>query len=170
MTPEYWAKQEIGMAHGPQKYQELQPESYPMIDAIVRLAQPDWLLLDLGCNQGRHLKYLREKGLDVIGVDVKPFDDPAILCDTFEHFLPRQPKGMYELVFTMGMTIELVPYTFPICQELARVARKALVLCIQETGIPYPRDWTAEIEAEGMKRTQYEKLPDSNASLLVFER
>jgi hypothetical protein len=173
MNAEYWKNEQVGDPHGPQKYQELQPESYPMLEAILALTDEDSFILDLGCNQGRHMKALLDRSRPyVTGVDVKPFDDPMIMCDTFEHWLPLQGDGCYDVVFSFGMTVELVLYDFPINHHLARIARRAVILCIQETGIPYPRDWKAEYLAEGFTCTRYDKpvTPGSNANLLVFER
>lgn len=173
MNAAYWASQRVGDPHGPDKYAELQPESYPMLEAILKLAVDDPVILDFGCNQGRHMRALRDRGCHhVSGIDVKPFDDPTITCDNFEHWLTLQSIQSYDLVFSFGMTVELIPYSFPICHRLACLARRAVILCIQETGIPYPRDWKGEFEGEGFGLTRYDKpvTPGSNANLLVFER
>ena len=74
----------------------------------------------------------------------------------------------YDLVFTFGMTIELVPPSFPICHHMARIAKKAVVLMIQEQGVPYPRLWKQEFEREGFRLTKYQ--PCNGNSLFVFER
>ena len=171
MNAAYWASQKSGDPHGPDKYAELQPESYPMLEAIEKLALNDPLMLDLGCNVGRHMKALMARGYThVKGMDAR--DDGQEYVGTFEEWLPQQADGAFDIIFTHGMTVELVPTTFPICAQLARLASHAIVLCIQETGIPYPRDWKAEFENEGMTLTRYDKpiVPDSNASLFVFEK
>ena len=74
----------------------------------------------------------------------------------------------FDVVFTFGMTIELVPPSVPICRHMARIAKKAVVLMVFERGCPYPRLWKQECERKGMRLTQYE--PYGQMGLFVFER
>lgn len=160
LGPKYWASQKVGDKHGPEKYKKLQPDSYVLLNAIMDVATRPDNLFDVGCGTGRHLKALRQRGYNVCtGMD---------LPDTFEEYLPTIPARFYDLVFTFGMTIELVPPDFPIGHHMARIAKKAVVLMIQERGVPYPRLWRTEFEREGLTLTKYQ--PCSGNSLFVFER
>ena len=171
LGPEYWKSQRVGDKHGPDKYKDLQPESYALFRALHQVAKPDDVILDVGCHGGRHMKALRRYGYrQVRGLDVRPSTDQRVCVGTFEYRLPQMFTHQFNVVFTFGMTIELVPPSFPICHHLARIAKKAVVLVIQEQNIPYPRLWRTEFEREGMQLLTYKHpiTPGSRASLFVW--
>ena len=174
MNAAYWKRQKVGDPHGPDKYAELQPESYPMLEAIKKVA-PDHeaSILDVGCNVGRHIKALRDHGYrQVWGIDVRSSDDRNVITGTFEELLPLMHARWFDVVFTFGMTIELIPFRFPICHDLARVAKYGIVLAVHEVHAPYCRKWKKEFEHEGFTCTRYQNpiMPGSQLSLFVFEK
>ena len=169
----YWARQQIGNNHGPEKYAKLQPESYVMLNTIVKLASRQLMLLEVGCMGGRHLRALRRRGYRyAYGLDVRPCLDRKVMVGLFEERLPKIVDRLYTVVFTFGMTVELVKPSFPICYHLARIANRAVVLVVQEHGVPYPRLYQQEFQREGFACTRYQTpiTPSSGASLFVFER
>ena len=173
LGPDYWEQQKVGDTHGPEKYRQLQPESYVMLVAIANLVTTKASLLDVGCNGGRHLRALRRRGFtEIYGMDVRHCAERKTMQGTFEALLPATPDRFYDIVFSFGMTLELVPPSFPICHHLARIAGTAVVLVLQERGVPYPRLWQQEFAREGFTCTRYDSpiIPGSAASLFVFER
>jgi hypothetical protein len=167
LPPSYWLAQKIGDPHGSDKYKDLQPESYAMFKAIHQVASPKSFLFDVGCQGGRHMKALQRRGYGhVTGLDVRPC--LHALQGTFEAVLPTLPTHAFDVVFTFGMTIELVPPSFPICHHMARIAKKAVVLMVIEKGVPYPRLYQQEFAREGFTLTTYK--PCGGHHLWVFER
>ncbi len=182
----YWGNRQMGDSHGPQQYVELQAGSHVLIEEVVRHAsRPDVSILDLGCNVGRHLNALHKRGYtNLYGVDVQKaaieqmervFPDMRAKAhieeNTFQEYLPKVPDRFFEVVFTFGATIELVSPSFPICQEMARTAAKAVVLAINESGHAYPRLWETEFRRAGFKLTkrQHPLTAEDTSSLLVFQ-
>lgn len=179
LGPDYWAQQGDGDRHGPDKYQHLQPESYAFLDVVKNRCPLTDSFLDIGCHLGRHMNALRQLGYDdVSGIDVvAPLDTTGFYRGTFQEWLPRLANPdyqtpMFDIVFTFGMTIELVPPDFPICYHMARLAKKAVILVVQERGVPYPRLYRKDFKREGftLTRSQNPITPGSGASLFVFER
>ena len=182
----YWEKRERGTPHGPDQYVELQESSHILIDEVVQhtsgLSAP---ILDLGCNVGRHLNALHKLGYtNLYGIDVQreafehmerifPEVKKTVHFDqgTFQDCLPRVADRFFEVVFTHGATVELVPPSFPICRHMGRIASKAVGLVINETGQAYPRLWETEFLRAGFVLTKLLRpvLSGDRNSLLVFE-
>mgnify|MGYP001596705298 CR=1 FL=1 len=182
----YWEKRAIDVSHGANQYVELQASSHVLIDEIVRrasgLGAP---ILDLGCNVGRHLNALHKLGYtNLYGIDVQKaaieqmglvFPEMKakahIEQGTFQKYLPKVPDRFFEIVFTHGATVELVPPSFPICQHMARIASRAVVLVIHESGHAYPRLWETEFRRANFRLTKNlcPVTPGDTNSLLVFQ-
>lgn len=183
----YWEMREFGDSHGPNQYIELQPSSHVLIDEVSRVASnPNVPILDLGCNVGRHLNALHQRGFtNLYGVDVQraalkhmPEVFPE-MCKvshveqaTFQDYLPRVADSFFEVVFTHGITIELIPPSFPICQHMARTAKKAVVMVVNENARPFPRLWETEFLRANFLLTKILRpaTPGSSNSLFVFLR
>ena len=184
---EYWEARKLGESHGPHQYMEPQESSHILIEEVVRNAHDQRAsILDLGCNVGRHLNALYQRGFtNLYGVDVQKaavekmgqvFPEMAekvrVEQASFQEYLPKVPDRFFDLVFTHGATIELVPPSFPICWQMARVAGKTLVLVINESDHSFPRYWTLEFRLAGFRciKSQRPIHKESRASLLVFQR
>ena len=172
MGTDYWLLQSPWSRHGYLQYSRLTAESYVLRDALGPFITHEARFLDVGCNGGRHLRMLELAGATrghLAGVDIQKLGDHyPIYCGSFEGVLPLIAARWYTVVFTMGMTVELVPPSFPICHHMARIAEQAVVLMVHETDVPYPRLWKQEFEREGFCQTKYRRC--NGASLFVFER
>lgn len=183
----YWERQEEGDHHGFDKYVELQESSHVLIDEVVRHASGSQApILDLGCNVGRHLNALHKRGFtNLYGIDVqkaalaqmpKVFPEMAAVAHiehaTFQDYLPKVPDCFFEVVFTYGATVELVPPSFAVCQHMARTAARFVVMVICENGHAYPRLWETEFLRTGFLLTKLLRPvhSGSEASLMVFRR
>lgn len=154
-----WENQKLGEPHGPDQFLELTTTSQILLDEVVsRAISKDAAILDLGCNAGRHMHALWARGFrNLHGVDIQHsalemmrrafpnmMSSVTVSQGTFQDYLPSIPDGAFEISFTHGATVELVPPTFPICRELARVSRDFVILLISESGHLYPRLWERE--------------------------
>jgi ubiquinone/menaquinone biosynthesis C-methylase UbiE len=99
-------------------------------------------------------------------------DTADIRQGTFQAVLPTFADKFFDVVFSHGATIELVPPTFRACKQLARISSKAVVLVVSEFSQAYPRLWEREFLAEGMLLTRLARpcTPGDDSSLMVFER
>jgi len=175
-----------GDPHGFDKFVDLQESSRVLIDEVMRhVSGHNAPILDLGCNVGRHLSALHKLGFtNLYGVDVQReaidrmrevFPDMCKVSHveraTFQDYLPKTASGFFEVVFTHGATVELVPPSFPICWHMARAASRAVVLLINESGHAFPRLWETEFKRAGFLLTKLLRpvVPGEMHSLLVFE-
>lgn len=183
----HWKQRGIGDSHGPTHYVELQDAGLILVDEVTRrLGADDAPVLDLGCNVGRHLNALFERGYRKLhGVDVQTaalrhtntvFPELAAVAElhegTFQDYLPTVPDRFFKVAFTLGATLELVSPWFPLCAQIARITNGAVVLAISETGHAYPRLWEREFLRAGFLMTSLRRpiCARSGLSLMVFER
>lgn len=186
LPAEYWETRLVGEAHGPHQFVELQSSSPVLIDEVARhVSGTSAPILDLGCNVGRHINALYKLGYtNLYGVDVqreafehmdRVFPEVKKMAHleqgTFQDYLPRVANHFFEVIFTHGATLELVPPPFPICRHLARATSRAVILAIDENGHAYPRLWETEFARAGFLLTKLLRpaAPDSCMSLLVFK-
>jgi len=185
-----WANQSIGGNDDPRSFVEMHPSCHVLIEDIVNRASGlDVPILDLGCNCGRHLNALMGLGFTKLyGVDIGrgalDYMDEVfpglskqveIRCTSFQQYLLETPDQFFEIVYTRGATVELVHPSFPLVRQLTRVARKYVILCIQENCHSYPRFWTYEFERAGfvlvkLVRPAVEPVFGDLPSLLVYRR
>ena len=189
MDASYWEGRTLNEKQGPQEFVELQSSSHVLVEEVVRHASgPAAPILDLGCNVGRHLNALYKLGFtNLYGIDVQRealahmgtvFPDMKAMAHieqgTFQGYLPRVPDRFFDVVFTHGATLELIPPSFPICRHIARTASRSVVLAIAENRHAYPRLWETEFRRAGFLLTKLIRPaapdPDINVSLLAFRR
>lgn len=144
-------------------------------------------ILDLGCNCGRILNALRERGYaNLHGVDIslaarehmgKVFPELAAIAhysiSSFQQYLAEQPDGAMETIYSHGATLEVVHPSFSLVRHLCRVARSHVVLILHETGHSYPRFWEWEFNRHGFILAEARRPATDDAgtlSLLVFSR
>jgi len=141
-------------------------------------------ILDLGCNQGRYLKALKKQGYkNLTGVDIgveatnlakksPALNKVLIVNESFYSFLSNTPDLDYEVTYSRGATLELVPSFLPIVREICRVTRYSVALLIQENGHSFPRFWEYEFNQSGFHSAKIYRpvLPQDEASLLIFHR
>ena len=191
----YWAGRPEEGERGATNYIDMDATGRALIDEVEKRAiNKEAGILDLGCNVGRHLNALRERGFhNLYGVDLskaarKVSKDvfPALneIAEfeegSFEAYLSNSPSKKFDVVYTHGATIEHVNPVFPLVQEICRVTKHCVVLgAVYYNGSTYPRFWTYEFEKNGFylcKLMQPEKewAPDSKTNrpcvLAVYKR
>jgi len=143
----------------------------------------------LGCNIGRFLNYLAEKGYkNINGVDVSKVaiesmgtTFPAlsgigtVKLQTMQEYLLNTSSNSIDIVYTYGATVELVPATFPLVKEICRICNEYVVFMINENGHLFPRFWEHEFKMNNfdlvkLERPFYENGNIKGNSLLVFKK
>ena len=157
-----------------------------LLQRVLANTNPDESVLDMGCNSGANLNFLYHHGYrHLYGVDVggqalalfsETFPDTYACADVkhdlFQHYLLQCPDGMVDVVHSNGATLELVHPSFPIVKQMCRVARRAVMVDIQERGHAYPRDYIAQFRAAGFELVYRDRPLDlvKGSSVLHFER
>jgi SAM-dependent methyltransferase len=181
-----WAAGSIGKPQTPLNYTTIDQDARVLLEWVERVS-PDRNapILDLGCNCGRHIVHLAERGYQkVTGVDAmgaaialfaerspEVFREREIHHDLFQRFLLSQPDGRFELTYSHGATIEMVHPSFDIVAHLCRVTRRHICLILHERDA-FPRDWLTQFAKKGFVLLHGERpmSPDSRASLIILRR
>jgi SAM-dependent methyltransferase len=183
-TRQYWEE------YPTTQFQELGETCHTLMQEVMHVS-PDRnaTILDMGCNVGRHLNFLYEKGYrNLLGVDFNstalsemalrypPMHAGARLYEmSFEEFLTKVDDPV-DVAYTRGATFELVHPSFPLINELCARVRRHVVLAIHEAGHYYPRCWEYEFARQGFELIKLQRelashLPRSKlVTFLTFER
>jgi SAM-dependent methyltransferase len=183
-TRAYWE------AYPTSHFQELSETCHTLLQEVMRVA-PDLntSILDMGCNVGRHLNHLHERGYrNLRGVD---FSSTAIAQMATRYPQMRATSEIYQMSFqrflrsiddpvdvayTRGATFELVHPSFPLIERLCAKVRRHIVLALQESAHYYPRCWEYEFARQGFELTRLWRqvphhLPRTKIiTLFTFER
>jgi len=139
---------------------------------ILNNTNKDDSILDICCNQGRHLKVLHKNGYrKLAGFDImeaaieklkesNEFLSGGIYAEqNLAHVFIRNASNLeYDYAITFAGTIELIHPGFKIFEELNRVIKKGLIFAVHENGHTYPRFYRHQIESNGFKIIQHEKI------------
>ena len=185
-----WRDYEFEDVMGAQAYVKLDEQGLRLMNEVIsRTKSEDSALLDLGCNIGRFLNYLAEKGYkNINGVDVSKVaiesmgtTFPAlsgissVKLQTMQEYLLNTDANSIDIVYTHGATVELVPATFPLVKEICRICNEYVVFMINENGHLFPRFWEHEFKMNNFDLVKLERSFDGNGnimgnSLLVFKK
>jgi SAM-dependent methyltransferase len=190
---DHWKKQKAGDIHGYDKYLVMTPRVTTLMNEVQLRASKTDSILDLGCNCGFYLWNLKKTGyVNLAGIDIcenalefgrKELDLSGIelIAGSFEEVLPRmeQVDKQYDLVYSMGATLELVHPSFDIIHAICSISRRFVVLGISEWGHSYPRFWEYEFNRNGFIMVKCIRPftadgpvtdPSESDALLVFQR
>lgn len=190
----HWKNQKGGDPHGYDKYTQDRPQVPYLLAEVESRVQKSDKILDLGCNCGYYLKTLKHAGFtQLTGVDIskdaivygqKEFDLQGVELHigSFEDTLPKlvKQRRKFDLIFSMGATIELVHPSFDIIKHLTLLSGKYVVLFINEWGHATPRHYEYEFQRYGFLMVKCLRPYDGSfiqnsdvvsiASLLVFQK
>ena len=128
--------------------------------------------LDLGCNSGRHLNSLNNKGYkNLYGVDImekafqhfkKEFPETFKVVNLEKNFIQRYlintNSNFYDTLYTIGATIELIHPSFDVIGQMCRVTKKNIIILIQPDAHNYPRYYQLEFLRHGFVKHMEKKL------------
>ena len=185
----FWRDTTVGEVMGPQDYVTILDPSRVLVDELIqRTREKDFSVLDLGCNRGRFLNVLFESGVrDLHGVDISSaaidslareypeiFLKGSIKLQTMQEFLLEAAERSFNITYTHGATVELIPSSFPLVREICRVTGDFVIFFISEVDFLYPRFWESEFRKYGfilIKKIRPERnASGGKLSLLVFAR
>ena len=142
---------------------------------------PNVKILDFCCNNGRFLRGLNIKhALKIDGVDImksavilsKKINNRNINIyhDFGQRFLLKSRDNKWDIVFSVGATIELIHPSFDVIKELCRITSNYLILLISENDHAYPRFYCYEIENQNFSIIEYKKKFNDTQALIVAKK
>lgn len=190
----HWSKQNKGDSHGYEQYSKERPQAAFLFSEIKNLVSRDSKIMDVGCNCGWYLMRLSQEGYSrLCGVDIsrnaveygiKEFNlqNAELHVGSFEEVLPKLilEGCKYDLIYSMGATIELVHPSFDIIKSLCQLSSKYIILFIQEWGHSAPRLYEYEFQKHNFLMVKCMRPYDgtfvntrdlsSFASMLIFQK
>ena len=176
-----------------ENYLEMEDTAKMLIDTIDDYCSTDMKFLDWGCNCGRHINELYNRGYsNLFGVDLSKraikvfrevrsnvFRSCSIKNDFFQRYLKRSGEKKFDTIYSHGATIELVHPSFDIIREICRVTKYYIILFINEHEHGFPRFYIWEFKKNGFYMVKGIRPVGQNCSgknnenpnsLLVFKR
>lgn len=192
-TRKHWKNQNSGDLHGYDKYCVPHPRIPYLLDEISHLVTKNSKIIDLGCNCGYYLNCLKNNGYTSLsGVDISKnaleygkknlnLTEVDLIEGSFEEVLPNliSKNKKYDLLYSMGATIELVHPSFDIIKMICNLSDKYVILSICEWGHSYPRFYEYEFNRHGFYQIKAIRPYDSNTniqdpttitSMLIFKK
>lgn len=156
----HWRYQDFGDAHGYEEYAVDRPQAEFLFSEISDRIDLNSRIIDIGCNCGWYLMKLRSFGYTKLaGIDISAkaiefgraefsLDNVEMYIGSFESKLPQlvSQKQNYDLVYSMGATIELVHPSFDIIKYMCKLSSKYIILFIQEWAHSTPRMYEYEFQ------------------------
>ena len=152
-----------------------------LIKKILQYSNKNHKILDICCNVGRHLNALNKlnynniygfdinsEAIDNISINfknLKKIKSNFTSLDAKNYFMRTESK-FFDIVYTHGATLELIPPTFDLIFEISRVVKKFAILMINVNGHAFPRFWRYEFKKNNFKII--EDRPIKNSSLVLF--
>ncbi len=181
-----WQDGGVGKAKDPTPFLTFDETGLAFTDELMKIAEKDFRILDLCCNTGRHMNFLYQKGYRYIdGVDImsSAFEigsdhfkelysdkDVNFYCQSIQDFLLETPNKKYNLLYTVGSTVELINPYYPLIREICRVSSNYVAFCIVENDDEYPRFWEQEFLREGFILTRLLRpISDNKSNLLAIK-
>lgn len=156
-----------------------------LVQVLLKSVFPNDNVVDLGGNQGRFSAEIAGvEGLTLTNVDIwaealelsKKRRNLAALgaryitkCQTFETFLSNADDREFDILFSRGATIELIPNDYPLVRELARVVKREIVLMIKPLGHFTPRLYVYEFQKYGFLNSLIVECDDVNTGVMLFK-
>ena len=153
---DYWKKQSLNSRHNPTNY--LIPDELTKVlfrDVICRIEKSD-SIIEIGCNAGRNLQYLFEKGYhNLSGMDINRIAIENVLKEKYPKLynackfyignaaeeIKNIPDSSFEIVFSKGVLIHIPPKDNSIFEHMVRISKKYIVIYTSENGSPCPYDF-----------------------------
>ena len=178
-----WAETDPGKVRTSTNYER--SEHTRLVSKIIEEVPQAASLMELGCNRGTDMNFLylagyrNFKAVDVSGTGLSEFKSAYpdtwacanIQHDLFQRYLINQASQSVDFIYSNGATLELVHPSFPIVQEICRVARLGVLLELHLTG-HIPRDYVWQFRRSGFP-LQYSSQPEDSAlwsNLFYFAR
>lgn len=166
---EYWRNPGDGIGNLPSEYIKPIQRSLFLEQMMSRYTTRHASVLEIGCNVGRNLNYLREAGYTRLsGVEISS-NALAMLRQTYpqlaeqatlynapiEDVITKWADNQFELVYTMAVLEHIHTDSEWIFAEMARIASRYIITIEDEHGVTerhFPRNYKPIFEALGFRQ------------------
>lgn len=170
------------------------PETYTRYDDslpklfqdVLPLLNPESAILDLGCNAGRSLNYLYQKGFhNLTGIEIGPhavdlfaqqfsdtYKNSTIICGNAVDEISKIKTDSVDLVFAHSVLVNISSKHNHIFREMCRICR-GYILSLENDGSwkAFPRDFQHMFKQEGFIMVSYRWMVwDKDRTFLTFPR
>lgn len=165
-------------------FEKISLPEYRLVQVLLDTIRPGDDIVDLGGNQGRFSATLTDvDDVSILNVDVweealnVSRQNPRlkalglrydVCCQTFESFLASSRDAQFDILFSRGATVELVPNSFPLVFQISRITRRAVVLMIKPMGHYTPRFYSLEFKKYGFVQDLYVPCNDINDGVVLM--
>ena len=160
MQHNYWTKAEY-INHGYNKFIHMDDLSNKILNEVINCSVPNDKILDICCNVGRVLNELHLKGYkNLYGFDINSkaiemsknifinLKNAKLEVDTAENYLSKSKDNAFDITYTLGASLELIPSHYPLIYNISRITKKYHICIINENGHAYPRFWRYEFKKQ----------------------
>lgn len=179
----YWRDPKGGNL--PQAYIEPIERSQYLHEYIKKYAHLNAKILEPGCNVGRNLQYLLEKGYkNLTGIEIsenavnllkstypKLANTAHIYNSPIEEIVPEFENDEFDVVFTMAVFEHIHYDSNWIFKEIARITKSYLITIESENGVSerhFPRNYHSVFEPFGLKQIELNRF--LNRVVRVFKK
>jgi len=179
----YWKNDAENIGHGYLQFIEMDKMSILLEKSLNKHALKNDKILDICCNVGRLLSSLKSKGYEnLYGFDInhiaiqksseifKNLENIKLENCSAEFFLENAENEFYDITYTMGASIELLPPTFDVVKNIYRITKKFFICLINPNGHRYPRFWEYEFKKNGFKILEKINIADKDRTLFILQK
>lgn len=179
----YWKYTAENIGHGFKQFTKMDDLSVLLIKTIAKYAKKNDKILDICCNAGRVLSKLRSKkyvnlhGFDINSLAIKNskkifknLKNAKMKSSSAESFLQNAKNNSYDVTYTLGASIELLPPTYDVVKNIHRITKKFFICLINTEGHRYPRFWEYEFKKYGFKILEKKNLKKNTRALFVLKK
>lgn len=163
---EYWSSRQIGHEHGPEKYIKEDIITFTAFSDLLEVVNDDASFLEIGCNAGRHLNYLLEKGYRKLGgIEINEDSISKMMKDVFPELyeigkfyignaaeeIKRIPDNSYDVTFSIAVLEHIHPEDISLFKDMVRVTKKYVAVMTTENSKVGPYDFGKLFENLGCK-------------------
>lgn len=154
----YWLNAE-DVDHGYKKFIQMDELSEKILETIIKCSNKDDKILDICCNVGRVLNALSVRGYkNLYGFDINAtaieeskkvfplLNNANLKADYAENYLNSVKNKEFDITFSLGASLELIPSQFSLIYHISRITKKYHICLINENGHAYPRFWKFEFK------------------------
>lgn len=169
-----WREQSMADGcYSPQFYEKADNTLNLLFQDVLPLLEKGDPILEVGCNCGRSLNYLHERGFtNLRGIEIgqaavdrmkeifpATYQAATVEVGSAPDVLLGHPSRAYELVFCHSVLVNIPAQFNFVFREMARVSRRFIVTIENEASFTsYPRNFQKMFEREGFKMVAWKYL------------
>ena len=169
-----WSEQAtLGAEDGPELYRSCDDSTEKLFQEVLPLLDKNSAILEIGCNKGRHLNYLFQKGFrNLTGIEIgksaielfaeifpDTYQNSTIIVGSDPDEIRKLKTKSFDLVFVHSVLVSIGTKHNYIFSEMCRICR-GYILTLESEGswTAFPRDFQYMFEKNGFNMVSYRWL------------